>query len=56
VLRDEDADLWVVSYIASNPVREGLAESPEQYPLFGSSAYSMEEILKALKELEPWQP
>ena len=49
VLRDEDADLWVVRYIASNPVRQGLAESPEQYPLFGSSVYSMEEFLKALK-------
>jgi REP element-mobilizing transposase RayT len=55
VLRDEEGDLWVISYIASNPVHAGLCESPEQYPLFGSSQYSIAEILEALKELEPWK-
>lgn len=56
VLREEDADLWVISYIAENPVRAGLVESPEQYPLFGSSRYPMSEIRTALQELKPWQP
>jgi putative transposase len=55
VLRDEEADLWVISYIASNPVNAGLCESPEQYPLFGSSKYSIAEILKAVEEREPWR-
>ena len=54
VLRAEEADLWVISYIASNPVEAGLVESPEEYPLFGSAEYSWSEIRLALEELEPW--
>ncbi len=56
VLRDEEADLWVVSYIAENPLRAGLCQTPDAYPLFGSSKYSVAEILAALNELEPWKP
>jgi putative transposase len=56
VLREEDGDLWVISYLADNPLKAGLAESPDQYPLFGSSRYSIEEIMQALQELKPWKP
>jgi hypothetical protein len=48
-------DLWVISYIASNPVAAGLVDSPEKYPLFGSSKYCTAEILEALQEIEPWK-
>ena len=55
VLRDAETDLWVISYIAANPVRAGLCATPDAYPLFGSSKYSVAEIL-TLTELMPWQP
>jgi hypothetical protein len=51
-----DATFRVVSYIADNPVRAGLCATADAYPLFGSSKYSVAEILTALKELEPWKP
>ena len=56
VLRDEEGDLWVIHYIASNPVEARLVEAPEDYPLFGSTEYSWSDIRIAFKELAPWMP
>lgn len=45
VLRDEEPTPAVVAYIVDNPVRKGLVETPADYPYWGSSAYSREEVL-----------
>ena len=35
VLRDEDHTRDVIRYILQNPVRAGLAKSPDEYPFLG---------------------
>jgi putative transposase len=49
VQRPEDTDLFTVAYIAVNPVREGLAPEPHQYPFFGCSRYTREQVQKAME-------
>ena len=50
VLRPEEGDLFVIGYIAMNPVDAGLASTPFDYPLFGYSHYTKQEILLAIDE------
>jgi putative transposase len=53
VLRDEEPDLGIARYIILNPVRAGLVSAPQEYPLVGSTEFSIEEILTAADE---WMP
>jgi hypothetical protein len=50
VIRDGAQLLETIRYIVENPVRAGLARSPQEYPLWGSSTMSREEILRWLAE------
>ncbi len=43
-LRDDESVPSVAAYIVWNPVRAGLAGSPEEYPLTGSSLYTVAEL------------
>ena len=45
VLRDAERTEEVIEYIVSNPVRGKLVESPVDYPYWGSTVYTREEIL-----------
>ncbi len=49
-LRPEEGDLFVIGYIAMNPVDAGLAPTPFDYPLFGYSHYTKQEIHLAIEE------
>ena len=53
VLRAEETHLAVARYVLMNPVRAGLAASPEEYPLCGSGIYTVTLILEAA---EDWKP
>jgi putative transposase len=48
VLRDEERTEDVVFYIIANPVRKHLVERPLDYPFWGSSLYSREELLASI--------
>jgi putative transposase len=48
VLRDEERTEDVVFYIIANPVRKGLVERPLDYPYWGSSLYTREELLNSI--------
>ena len=48
VLRDEDDAGEFARYVVNNPVRAGLVESPEEYPLSGSEVWSMKELLQTI--------
>jgi putative transposase len=54
VLRDEESDLRVIKYIVSNPVRAGLVDSPQDYPLTGSSRYTFTELAHGIADWEPF--
>jgi len=43
-LRDDESVPAVAAYIAWNPVRAGLTQSPESYPYTGSSQFSVAEL------------
>ena len=45
VIRDEESTRACVRYLLENPVRAGLVDFPRQYPLIGSSEWSVEELL-----------
>lgn len=49
ILRDNEPELSVARYIVENPVRASLAESVGDYPLTGSSRYSVEQIATAVQ-------
>jgi putative transposase len=49
-LRREEALSGVIAYIIANPVRAGIAVSPADYPHWGSSLYSREEILEFVRD------
>jgi putative transposase len=49
-LRPEETDLFVIGYIAMNPVDAGLAQSPFEFPLFGYSHYTRDQIQIAIEE------
>jgi len=46
VLRSDQATLAVARYIVGNPLRAGLVDRIEEYPFFGSSRYSKEELIE----------
>jgi len=48
-LRDDEATVAVIAYIVNNPVRAGYVMSPADYPFWGSTVYSREEILEFLQ-------
>jgi putative transposase len=48
VLRDEERTEEVVLYIIENPVRKGIVQNPMDYPHWGSSIYSREELLYSI--------
>ena len=54
VLRDDDAPLSISRYIIENPVRGGLVGDARDYPLSGSTVYSIEEILSAAQMMKGW--
>ena len=47
-LRDEESTVVVMLYIVANPVRAGLVSHPAEYPFWGSTVYSREQILEYL--------
>jgi REP element-mobilizing transposase RayT len=53
VLRDADDPLSVARYIVENPVRAQLVEHPMQYPLSGSTEFTMDEICAAV-QMKGW--
>ena len=46
VLRQEESTPTVIEYIVNNPVRAGLVTSPVDYPFWGSSVYSREQLME----------
>ena len=54
VLRDGQRQLGVARYILMNPVRAGLVDAVADYPLSGSSEYSIDQILAAAQDWKPW--
>jgi len=48
-LRENESALTVIKYIVCNPVRAGLASSPDEYPYWGSQVYSRLEILEFIR-------
>ncbi|MDP2318442.1 MAG: transposase [Acidobacteriota bacterium] len=56
VLREGESVLGVARYVLMNPVRAGLVHDATDYPLSGSSAYSIQDILAAAQDWKPsWQ-
>jgi REP element-mobilizing transposase RayT len=53
VLRDFDDERAVIAYIIGNPVRAGLAETADAYPLAGSSRYSFGQLADAAGDWNP---
>lgn len=49
VLRPEEDPKRFARYIIENPVRAGLVKSPLDYPLSGSSRWTMQELLDSLR-------
>jgi putative transposase len=45
VLRNEEERMALIRYVIQNPVRAGLVEDPLEYPFWGSSKWSREELL-----------
>jgi len=56
VLGDNDAPLSVCRYILENPVRAKLVALAIEYPLSGSTKYTIEEILEAVQIKGWWNP
>ena len=55
-LRDDEAALPVLRYIAWNPVCSGLVSQPADYLFLGSTTFSVSEIVKMCEELpDEWQ-
>ena len=49
VLRNEGEKIAFIRYVIENPLRAKLAESPLDYPFWGSSTCSREELLEYLR-------
>ena len=45
VLRGEDDTFTVARYVVQNPVRAGLARSPDEYPFTGSSILTKDQLI-----------
>lgn len=59
VLRDAEPPWNVARYIVNNPILAGLVERLEDYPWWGSQAYSRREVLEFVMMVEgddgrPW--
>jgi putative transposase len=54
VLRDEERTEDVILYIIANPVRKHLVEQPLDYPYWGSSIYSREDLLRSIGLKSQW--
>ena len=52
ILRHDEATIAVARYIVENPVRGGLVVAPADYPFSGSTRFTMEQLLDAVR----WQP
>ena len=46
MLRDESELADTLRYVLENPVRDGLAKHPRDYPYLGSTKYTVEELLQ----------
>jgi len=49
VLRNDEEKIAFIRYVVENPIRAQLAESPLDYPFWGSSTCSREELLEFLR-------
>jgi hypothetical protein len=49
VLRSDEATPIVARYTIANPVRAGLAQSPADYPFWGSFLYTREQLLEYIE-------
>ena len=56
VLRDGDNPLSVCRYLIENPVRARLVTHPSEYPLCGSTQYTIDEICQAVQMKGWWTP
>jgi hypothetical protein len=48
-LRNEEEKIAFIRYVIENPIRAKLVESPSDYPFWGSSTCSREELLDYLR-------
>ena len=55
VLRDSDDPLSVCRYIVENPVRSRLVAHPREYPLCGSTRFTIDEICAAVQMSGWWR-
>ncbi len=53
-LRSDESAISVARYMLENPLRAQLVKQIEEYPFFGSSAYSIEQILEAVQLDGDW--
>jgi hypothetical protein len=51
--RTSESTRAIVRYIVNNPVRAGLVTDPADYPHWGSSRYSREEMLEYIGDGRP---
>ena len=49
VLRQEEDAQAFARYIVNNPIRAGLVETPEDYPLIGSDTWTLAELLESVQ-------
>ena len=49
VLRNEESTIAVARYVIENPVRAGMVASPADYPFWGSSTWSRDELLEHVR-------
>jgi len=54
VLRNEEAAVSVAQYILENPLRARLVENVDEYPFSGSSVYTVEQIIEAVRLDGDW--
>ena len=55
ILRDNENTLSVCRYIIENPVRGQLVADPAEYPLSGSTEYTIEQICEAVQMKGWWR-
>jgi REP element-mobilizing transposase RayT len=54
VLRNDEAAVSVARYILENPLRGKLVERVEDYPFFGSTVYTIAQLLEAVQLRDKW--
>jgi putative transposase len=55
VVRDDEDIVAIARYVIENPVRAGLVREAADYPLSGSTAYTIEQINAAVQMHYRWQ-